>query len=49
MTSIPVAGYEVDSPLTSSRRDIYSAFVTRLQQSRICMFDSSVLRKSIAK
>ena len=49
LASVAVSAYEVDSPLTSGLREIYSAFATRLQQSRICMFDSSVGRKSISK
>ena len=44
-----VSGYDPMSPLVSSQRAIYSSFITRLQQSRVCMFDSSIIRKSIAK
>ena len=44
-----MADYKPASPLIQSATATYEAFVTRLQQSKICMFDSSIIRKSIAK
>ena len=44
-----VSGFEPDSPLVSVQRHIYNAFITRMQESRVCMFDSTVIHKSIAK
>ena len=44
-----MSDYKPDAPLIQSATSTYNAFVKRLQQSRICMFDSSIIRKSIAK
>ena len=44
-----VSSYVPDSPDVHEASATYKAFVSRLQQTKVCMFDSSIIRKSIAK
>ena len=44
-----VSGYTPDAPIIQHATDTYKTFVTRLQHTKVCMFDSTIIRKSIAK
>ena len=45
----PSMTYTPDAPVIKAATDSYKSFITRLQHSKICMFDSTIIRKSIAK
>ena len=47
-TVVP-ADYLPDAPLVANATTNYKLFVSRLQESKVCMFDSTIIRKSIAK
>ena len=47
-TVVP-ADYLPDAPLVANATASYKLFVNRLQESKICMFDSTIIRKSIAQ
>ena len=47
--TIVSADYLPDAPLVANATANYRLFVSRLQESKVCMFDSTVIRKSIAK
>ena len=47
--TIVSADYLPDAPLVANATANYKLFVSRLQESKVCMFDSTVIRKSIAK
>ena len=47
--SRPSATYIPDAPMIQTATDSYRSFITRMQHSKICMFDSTLIRKSIAK
>ena len=47
-TVVP-ADYLPDAPLVANATANYKLFVSRLQESKVCMFDSTIIRKSIAK
>lgn len=47
--SRPSSTYIPDAPVIQAATDSYKSFITRMQHSKICMFDSTIIRKSIAK
>ena len=47
--SRPSATYIPDAPMVQAASDSYRSFITRMQHSKICMFDGTIIRKSIAK
>ena len=44
-----VSSYVPDAPIVQRATDTYKTFITRLQHTKVCMFDSTIIRKSIAK
>ncbi len=47
--SRPSTTYTPDAPVIQSATASYKSFITHMQLSKICMFDSTIIRKSIAK